>query len=294
VTQGSPASVWTGGTNLSEGGIYGHSNVAHVIEEAAVATAFFSYWKLLEQNPKSASLRPDVVNLSPLPAGKPPKGTTPIFSPRRTLDALNWYADLAGNAKDGLFMTFAFGMGDAFKDVYKNSSAPLRFALMESKTRTFREPADRVAEERRINTLRRKKENVFAIGGLVRTNQLDGWLGERLSGMNVHVRYVHNKFMLVDPLSSDPIIVAGSANFSEASTKSNDENMIVVRGNTRAADIYLGEFMRLYSHHAFRESLQWRNSANPPKFLRIDEWWSDYFGDTSRSSRRKFFAQVSN
>jgi hypothetical protein len=34
---GHPKSVWTGGTNFSEGGIYGHSNVAHVVEEEEVA-----------------------------------------------------------------------------------------------------------------------------------------------------------------------------------------------------------------------------------------------------------------
>ena len=78
---------------------------------------------------------------------------------------------------------------------------------------------------------------------------------EWLTGLNTNVRHVHNKFMIVDPLSYDPIVVAGSANFRDASTRQNDENMIVVRGNKRVADIYLGEFMRLYSHHAFRESL---------------------------------------
>jgi phosphatidylserine/phosphatidylglycerophosphate/cardiolipin synthase-like enzyme len=72
------------------------------------------------------------------------------------------------------------------------------------------------------------------------------------------VRYVHNKFLIVDPLSDDPIVAAGSANFSDASTRQNDENMVITRGNTRVADIYLGEFMRLYTHHAFRESLQRR------------------------------------
>ena len=39
--------------------------------------------------------------------------------------------------------------------------------------------------------------------------------------------------MLVDPLSDNPIVVAGSANFSDASTKQNDENMIVVVGNKK-------------------------------------------------------------
>ena len=60
--------------------------------------------------------------------------------------------------------------------------------------------------------------------------------------------------------------------------------MIVFVGNTRVADIYLGEFMRLYSHHAFRESLQWRKPDEPPKPLSTGDWWKDYFGSTDRGA----------
>ena len=141
-------------------------------------------------------------------------------------------------------MTFAFGMPDVFKDVYANALAPLRFALLEQKTLSMKAGLEKKAEEDRIQQLRNKPENVFAIGDFIRTNEVDGWLKERLSGLNAHVRYVHNKFMLVDPLGNDPIVICGSANFSEASTIRNDENMLVIRGNTRVADIYLGEFMR--------------------------------------------------
>jgi phosphatidylserine/phosphatidylglycerophosphate/cardiolipin synthase-like enzyme len=70
-------------------------------------------------------------------------------------------------------------------------------------------------------------------------------LGHHTTGLNSHVRYIHNQFMLIDPLSDDPIVIGGSANSSAASTEDNDENMLVIRGNRRAAGIYLGEFMRL-------------------------------------------------
>ena len=97
--------------------------------------------------------------------------------------------------------------------------------------------------------------------------------------------------MLIDPLSDDPIVIGGSANFSAASTEDNDENMLVIRGNTRVADIYLGEFMRLYSHHAFREFAESRREPNPKlKFLRVDDWWQHHFGSTSQSRRRTYFA----
>lgn len=288
---GQPKSLWTGGTNFSEGGIYGHSNVAHIVEEEAIAAKFLEYWLALRDDPPSAPLKDSVETISPLPLGLPPAGTTVLFSPRKNLDALEWYADRALNAQRGLFMTFAFGMNDIFKNVYANGQAPFRLALMERLTRPMKPGPERDAEERRIQILRNMTENVFAVGGFISTNKIDGWVKERLSGLNSHVRYVHNKFMLVDPLTDDPLVIAGSANFSDASTRRNDENMVVTRGNRRVADIYLGEFMRMYSHHAFRESLQWRDPDDPPKPLKTGDWWRDYFGETQRSTRRKYFAR---
>lgn len=288
---GQPQSVWTGGANFSEGGIFGHSNVAHVVEDQAVAAKFLDYWSKLAQDLDSGAMKKAVEAMSPLLAIPPPKGTSMLFSPRAGLSALDWYGKLAMSAKEGLFMTFAFGMNDVFVDVYRNSTAPFRVALLEKKTRSLKAGPQRSAAEKTIQELRNLPENLFAVGEFIRTNEIDGWVKERLSGLNKNVRYVHNKFMLVDPLSDDPVVVSGSANFSAASVTANDENMLVTRGNLRVADIYLGEFMRLYSHHAFRESLQWRDKSKAPKPLRTDAWWRDYFGDNERSNRRKYFAR---
>ena len=287
---GSPVAVWTGGTNFSDGGIFGHSNVAHVIEDPDIAQAYLDYWTLLNDDLANSKLKPKIEALAPLPDGEPPVGVTPVFSPRKNLDALNWYAALAGSAKQGLFMTFAFGINEQFQSVYRDADTPLRMALLEKKTRPMAPGPERDAEEAKIDALRRKNQNVFAIGSLIPNNKLNGWVRENLSGLNHNVNYVHNKFMLIDPLSDHPIVIAGSANFSNASTTDNDENMVVVRGDKRTADIYLGEFMRFYNHHAFRESLNWRKPADQPKWLRTDEWWSDFFNGSSRESRRKFFA----
>jgi phosphatidylserine/phosphatidylglycerophosphate/cardiolipin synthase-like enzyme len=289
---GRPAAVWTGGTNVSDGGIFGHSNVAHVVEEPAVAATYLAYWTLLATDPASRDLRPAVEALTPLPPMPPPAGTRAIFSPRPSRDALDWYASLAGQGREGIFMTFAFGMHDVFKEVYRSARAPFRLALLESATRPMsRNDPRRAVEEQAIQRLRDQPENTFAIGALIATNAIDGWVRESLSGLNSNVRYVHNKFMLVDPLSRRPVVVTGSANFSDASIDQNDENMLVVVGNTRVADVYLGEFMRLYSHHAFRESLRWRRPDEPPKPLSTGDWWRDYFGRTERSTRRRFFAR---
>ena len=99
-----------------------------------------------------------------------------------------------------------------------------------------------------VTTIARSPSNRITAGGYFGPagSPFSNWMHEALTGLNTYVQYVHTKIMLIDPLGDDPIVITGSANFSEASTTSNDENMLVIRGDTRIADIYLGEFMRLF------------------------------------------------
>lgn len=69
--------------------------------------------------------------------------------------------------------------------------------------------------------------------------------------------------------------------------------MVLIQGNKRVADIYLGEYMRLWNHHAFREFLNRPNQGNTkpqPKHLRTDDWWSEYFKNNDKAARRKYFS----
>ena len=181
---GNPIAVWTGGMNFSDGGIFGHSNVAHVLEDAAVAAKYHEYWKDLHNDPKTSDLKPEVETLSPLPTLPLNAEVTCVFSPRKNLDALETYKKLALSAKSGLFMTFAFGMNEIFKEVYKTGKAPLRFALLEKTTRPMKDGPEKDAEIKDIQVLRNMPENVFAIGDFIKTNKFDGWLKEKLSGLN--------------------------------------------------------------------------------------------------------------
>ena len=77
--------------------------------------------------------------------------------------------------------------------------------------------------------------NVYEAWGSYIEEPVYQWVRETTTGalgLNAHVHYVHSKFMLVDPLGDDPIVVTGSANFSDASTRANDENMLgLIRGS---------------------------------------------------------------
>ena len=289
---GAAQAVLTGSTNFSVGGIYGHSNVVHVCEGDDVAAQYLWLWNELKKNtPKSADAGV-LVGKTPLPGDPLAKQITPIFSPRDSLEALDWYAQQAKGANDALFMTFAFGMNARFQDAYRTGNAKLRYALMETMSGPTKTKEQRLANEAAIIELRKMKENKFAIGSRLGKGAFNHWLKEQLSGLNVHVRYLHTKYMLVDPLGANPLVVSGSANFSEASTTDNDENMLIIRGNSRVADIYLGEFMRMYRHFAFRDWLTQHPEADEVQVSHLDEtdqWWKRYFGNTFESRQRSYF-----
>jgi len=288
-----PVAVWTGSTNWTENGIFGHSNCGHVIEDATVAVQYLDYWTQLSHDDASEVLR----NWLDANAASPPSPWTTdvvaVFSPRNDLSVLEWYAKIVGSAKSALFMTFAFGMNKLFLDYYENDDDVLKYALME------KEGNGKLLAQGKIDIRRvRARTNVIvAVANELELNVLDRWVAERRSLSNEsNVKWIHTKYALMDPLGPEPVVITGSANFSKASTDSNDENMLVIRNNKRVAEIYLTEFMRLHSHYAFREAVaiareRGEDFETERAYLSPnDDWQREHYREGSdRWMRRRYF-----
>jgi phosphatidylserine/phosphatidylglycerophosphate/cardiolipin synthase-like enzyme len=297
-TNDQPIAVWTGSTNLTENGIFGHSNCGHAVEDPVIAAAYLEFWKELKGNPDRDTERTWMAENNPAPPDPWDADATVVFSPRSGFAVLHWYANIAGGTHKPLFMTFAFGMHEDFKKVYEQKDGVLRFALME-KEGNGSGLAQGKKDVRRIRGL---PNVVVAVGHNIPVNSFDRWLEEmpRITA-DARVLWIHTKYMLVDPLGDHPVVVTGSANFSEPSTNTNNENMLVIRDDPRVADIYLTEFMRLYSHHAYREALAIAKEQGTlekwePKYLEPDDsWQTDYFkAGHQRFLRRLYFAGQSS
>jgi phosphatidylserine/phosphatidylglycerophosphate/cardiolipin synthase-like enzyme len=278
---GEARQVWTGSTNITAGGIFGHSNVGHVVRDAGVAAKYLSYWEELSGDPEAKDLRPQVEEATPVPGGAPePNKTTVLFSPRSSLEALEWYAERMDAAESAVFLTAAFGISEPIEQVLEEDKDYLRYVLLEK-------------EDEDMQVLFRDPDNRFAVGATYGDTPLGNLLAERLTGLNTHVRYVHTKYVLVDPLSDDPLVITGSANFSEPSTKENDENMLVIRGDTRVADVYLGEFMRLFNHFFARNLVgEQEDPATSPQtdLSPNDSWRVDHYREGPTQKERLYFA----
>ena len=235
IHQGTPIAVWTGSTNISAGGIFGHSNVGHAIWDQGIAQRYLEYWTRLA-NPTVTRKPLVTANLAiePTPAhdAEPPTDRYAVFD--KSIDsATEDQIDATGNT-------------------------------------------------------------VIAAGAKLEPGDLETFLGEHLTGFN-HNLYIHDKFMLVDPLGTDPIVVTGSANFSRPSQVDNDENMVVVRDQERVADIYFGEFMRIFDHLYARyivRKIQAAGTGNPDAgFLKekAEDWVPAHFKPGRKDLRRRYF-----
>lgn len=281
---GIPRQVWTGSTNITDGAIFGHSNVGHVVRDFEVAAMYLDYWEQLHDDPEAKDLRPWTDARTPVPPVPPPGGASAVvFSPRSSLDALEWYAQQMDAANSAVFLTAAFGINDLLESVLKEEKDYLRYVLLDK-------------EDEDMELISRDENNRLAVGGEIGELTLGRWLAERLTGLNEHVKYIHTKYMLIDPLSEEPLLVTGSANFSDASTRNNDENMLVIRGDSRVADIYLGEFMRLFNHFYFRyvasrgHDSGETDASGTGHLTPTDRWREDYYREGPKQKQRQYFA----
>lgn len=291
-----PIAVWTGSTNLSTNAIFGQLNVGHVVNDETIASAYFEYWKQLKNDPERAEMRIWAGQNNPCPPPEPEQPMVEVFSPHSGTGVFNWFKSIADSAHEALFMTFPFGIVKNFRPVFNKNDGILRFALLE-KYVNGGNAVSRALAIQEIEAARRLPNIGMTLGGRIFLDYTDGWLKEP-RGIGTFVNWVHTKFMLVDPLSENPITISGSANWSEPSTNQNDENMLIIHGDKRVADIYLTEFMRIFSHHRFRESLsihlnKYHNLTNwKPRDLDETDGWvrQHYDNNKERYFRRRYFS----
>jgi phosphatidylserine/phosphatidylglycerophosphate/cardiolipin synthase-like enzyme len=296
--RGEPVAVWTGSTNLTLGAVYGHSNVGHLVRHRAVAAAYHGEWQRLVAQEPTAALRTTHLTEPPATESIPAEpGVTVVMSPRQGLSALQWYAALFDSATTSAHITGAFGLNAVFRDDLAVTRPDVMRTVLLEKVPPASQRVPLTDPNVRLST------GSHLDGGL-----LDHWAAEKLTGFNVHVRYIHTKIILVDPLEDAPTILTGSANYSNASTTSNEENTLVItHGPTRAAswravrrvaDIYLTEYHRLFMHYAFRAMAQGTeiNTGSTNWTGHLDEtdgWTARYYRPGSwRAVQRRLFART--
>ncbi|MEP7195911.1 MAG: phospholipase D-like domain-containing protein [Saprospiraceae bacterium] len=260
--------VWTGSTNISAKGIYGHCNTGHLIKDRKIASKYYEYWKLVDKNLSKKEYRIAVENLKDgldVEAVDIPQGISVFFSPRKTNNMLQVYADMVGSASEMVCCVYPFNVDKRFQKVFEIDKEFIRYILLDKR--------------QKFNTFATDDKDVEVTAGAYIHSAVDNWVGETSAGklIKTGIDFLHNKFILIDPLGETPIVISGSANFSENSTSKNDENTLIIKGNDWVADIYFTDYVRLFDHFSFREWLNSHTSVFNPYLDETGKWINKYF-----------------
>lgn len=278
---GKPKAVWTGSTNWSEGAIYGQLNLGHAIYDPALAETYEKYFQLLHADKSAGDTKQANAKLTPVPADSQsvPHGITPIFSPQSSLDMIDLYAGICRQAKV-LLVAAPFELHQKIREVFDSTSVDTLRFLMADTPKSF-------GKKGAMELMQRDPGNKATVATILRTrlNDFQGRLLEDAESFHHKGVHVHSKIIAADPFSSDPILVTGSANFSENSTIKNDSNTLVIRGDTATMDIYATEFMRMFEHYWFRAHINGATKSSKKMKtkearlhgLKEDDTWSDHF-----------------
>ena len=269
-----PAAVLCGSTNFTANGVYRQANVVHVLDDESVAASYLQMFEQIWVQPDDVGVTRDwVTEHNPMNAQQP---LFAGFSPRTGGADLKAFVEIISAAKKDVLFVTAFSLPDAILNALLGQPHDdiLRYGLQNTASRISGFHADRSAE--------------FAATALLNTG-LEGWLRENMKGQKGNL-LVHTKAVVTDFTTDAPTIISGSHNLSASASNGNDENYLIIRGDTDLADRYGLELLRFYEHYRFRYFAKKLVLKQVSPLAVDDSWTNDYYieGDLRQLSRLRF------
>ncbi|MGE1092035.1 phospholipase D-like domain-containing protein [Pseudomonas zeae] len=269
-----PEAVLCGSTNFTANGVYRQANVVHVLDDASIAASYLQTFEQIWAQPDDIGVTRDwITEHNPM---SPQQPVFAGFSPRTGGADLQAFVQIISAAKKDVLFVTAFSLPDAILNALLGQPHDdvLRYGLQNTASRITGFHADRSAE--------------FAATALLNTG-LEGWLRENMKGQKGNL-LVHTKAVVTDFTTDTPTIISGSHNLSVSASNGNDENYLIIRGDTDLADRYGLELLRFYEHYRFRYFAKKLALKQVSPLAVDDRWTNDYYieGDLRQLSRLRF------
>ena len=303
--------VWTGSTNWSTTGLCTQMNNSVLIRDAKLAQVYLDQWKLLKDDKRTGrggaamhfgdALMESNNQAKTGSAGKTGKWTT-WFTRTAGGPEMDEVTELINGAKKAiLFLMFEPGTSGLLQVIQARLS-----------------PASSTYDKDLyvhgvVNTLKpdTQTESVEVVHAGANTPfELDivqpegvqkdfaGWAKEvtrreflvqpahGVIGFAIN----HSKVIVIDPFT-DPVVVTGSHNFSKSASGKNDENLIIIKGNSGLAQRYAVNIMGVYQHYRWRAYLVEcaAKGVSPWQGLRKDDKWQK--ADAEKDAELEFWLQ---
>jgi phosphatidylserine/phosphatidylglycerophosphate/cardiolipin synthase-like enzyme len=292
---GTPQSVLLGSTNWTDTAVCAQANNALVAESPELAQTYMRYWQRLKDDTEQAkakqgpSLRdadahPGAVDIE-IDAGR----ATVWFSPNTPHARQSHPGPNEAVPPD---LQQVFSLMDAAKEailflVFQPGSPSIvdkaAAAANNRKDLFVRGAATDPKAAQVFNTelIHRAGESpVEVVPASAISDQFAFWQHELLkSGPDAHA-IIHDKIVVIDPMSDDCVVITGSHNLGYRASYNNDENLLIVRGHKALAQAYAVHVLDIYDHYRFRYVIQ-KQGTKAFSGLEPDDKWQDKYFDPS-------------
>lgn len=105
---------------------------------------------------------------------------------------------------------------------------------------------------------------------------------------------IHDKLVVIDPLSPDCTVILGSHNLGFKASYCNDENMVIVSGDQALAEAYAVHILDVYDHYRFRAVQAERQEQHKKSwsgFLDTDDSWLEGYVEDRQGALMRYFAR---
>jgi len=280
--KGEPQAVLSGSTNWTFTGICAQSNNAIIIESPDLAKIYLDYWNSLKSEGTNQSTKfrtdnntekpPVTVDESRVTVWFSPntkQQAKPAKSPKEPSDFAKVDEAIRGAKKTVLFLLFQPGSPSILEiiaqcqnenqDLFVRGAATDPKAVENYTVQLFHRSAD-------------EPDTVVAASAL--KDQFSYWQRELLKASPGAHAIIHDKTVVIDPLSPDCVVITGSHNLGYRASYANDDNFMMIRGNRRLAQMYAVHIMDVYGHYRWRYQLE-KNKGSKKVFygLETDDSW---------------------
>jgi len=292
--QNKPTAVLTGSTNWTPTGLCAQTNNSLIVRSPTVAKAYSDYWDRLKADTDAANGDAHALqgqafrtaNQTSVAVEVPgAKNATVWFSPNTCLKNkpktvkeppvdMGAVDGLIAAAKQAvLFLCFDPGQPSivdaAAAALEKNRSLFIRGAL------TNAERAGNFVVDLHANGQKPDDPaQVIPASGI--GDAFDLWEKELLSAGHA---VIHDKIVVIDPFDPETCtVVLGSHNLGYKASFTNDENLLIIRGNLSLAQAYTVHVLDVYDHYRWRYLLaQYGTKDSWQGLLPNDTWQDKYF-----------------
>jgi phosphatidylserine/phosphatidylglycerophosphate/cardiolipin synthase-like enzyme len=293
---GKPRWVWTGSQNWTKTGLCTQANNSVLIDSFELAKEYRHQWDLLKD---AGDTTPKTLKTSNTKPRNPTIGTQKQrlwFTPTVGLVDLEEAGKLIEGAKEAiLFLMFNPGPKDTLlNEIIDTARAGASGHRLYIRGAINQDPSTSSSPVELFDAKNSEKAD-FAVVLPAAIDEATIWFSKEMKKLAGTQAMVHSKVVVVDPFTAHPILMTGSHNLGPKASKTNDENLVIIKDVPGLAAAYATNIMSIYNQYRWRYRRQIQTQEKRWNGLEDgDSWQNGYLEKGSVALREMdFWAGVS-